>query len=201
MTKKIFVAGLGLALVLGGSVLRASPESEAAFVNAKARWDQESAKFEFEKKSARGRHDKSLLVSYLRQWPRAGNSDQAFLMLIEDGFCATWAGYPDCGVIEISAYEQFLSAFPTSEMAEQVKYKMAEDYYQMAWLWTNGKGVHNERYADLFRAQCLTLCRELKDAKDPAVKAAAAGLELKTQNNFSRPIAPMPPRVLQPDYY
>jgi len=176
------------------------PEEAAFFYAAKAEWDQETEKLEKQGKPAKGRRDQKLLREFLTSWPESDFADQAFLTLLEEGTCLDWKGYPDCGVIEVRVYEEFLKRYPNSQLREEVELRMAEAYYQMAYLWIKGAGEHSEKWSDLFRAQGLKIALKLKKSHNPAVSKSVEELEKKLSNNFPRPIAPIPAEVLRPDY-
>ena len=165
------------------------------------KWDHESAELKAKGKPERGHHDKSPVVEFLRKYPKGEYSDRVYLLLLEDGFCSTWANYPDCGAIEITGYEKFLDSYPDSPLKEEVELKMARDYFSMAWLWLHGDGEHSDKWSDLFRAQSLGMAKNLKKSQNPQTRLQASELEQKLLKKFPRPIAPLPPQVLQPDYY
>lgn len=165
------------------------------------KWDRESAGLKARGKPERGQHDKSLLIQFLQRFPKGEYSERVYLLLLEDGFCQTWANYPDCGAIEIAGYEQFLENFPDTRLREEIELKMARDYHQMAWLWLKGDGEHSDKWSELFRGQSLSMARKLQKSQNPQIKQSALELEQKLFNNFARPVAPVPPQVLRPDYY
>ena len=165
------------------------------------KWDQESAGLKARHKPERGHHDKSLALEFLRKYPKGEYSARAYLLVLEDGFCSTWANYPDCGAIEITGYEKFLDSYPDSRLKEGVELKMAQDYFSMAWLWLHGDGEHSDKWSNLFRAQSLDMAKNLKKSQDPQIQEAASELEQKLLKKFPLPIAPVPPQVLRPDYY
>jgi hypothetical protein len=176
-------------------------EETARFQELTGKWDRETAALNAQHKPERGHHDPALAIQYLRSYAKGKNSDRVFLLLLEDGFCSTWAGYPDCGAIEIKGYERFLENFPDSALKEEIELKMARDYFSMAWLWLNGKGERSEKWSDLFRAQSLEITRKLARSSNPQIRQAASELEQKLGKDFPRPIAPVPSQVLSPDYY
>jgi hypothetical protein len=175
-------------------------EEQAAFEAAKTRWEGESAKLKSAGKPERGHHDSSLLTEYVKRWPAGEFADQAALMLIEDSFCATWADYPDCGLLEVKGYEELLTHYPGTALKDEIELKRAQAYYEMARLWLSGSGQHSDNMSDLARGQSLEIALELKTSKNPEIQKSAGELEQKLATDFTRPIAPIPSGVLQKDY-
>jgi len=171
------------------------------FQVANIKWNQESEKLKSLGKPERGHHDRSLFQEFLARWPDSSFAARAALILMEDGFCVTWAGFPDCGMIEVQGYEELLKHYPGSEMREEIELKRAKVYYQMAWLWQNGAGVKSDRWSDLFRSQSLEIVRRLKQSPNQQIKQETDELEQKLNKDFARPLAPLVVRVLTPDYY
>ena len=176
-------------------------EDAVAFYKAKAEWEKEEENFKKQDKPSKGRHNQKMLREFLRKFPESEFADNAFLMLMEEATCADWNGYPDCGVIEIRFYEEFLKRYPESEMKDEVMLKMAEAYYQMAYLWVYGKGAHSEKWSDLFRGESLKIAVQLKHVDNAMIRKGAEELEKKLKDDFKRPIAPIPAWVLDPRYF
>jgi len=170
------------------------------FQAARIRWEEESAKLNAAGRPERGHHDRSLLNEFLRRWPGSEFADRAALILLEDGFCQTWADYPDCGIIEAAGYENLLADYPGTRLREEIELKAAKAYCRMAWLWLYGQGQHSDRWSELFRGQSLGMARRLKKSSDQKIGKSARELEQKLINDFPRPIAPIPARVLDPNY-
>ena len=170
------------------------------FQVARLMWDQETRDAEANKMPSRGHHDRSLLTEYVRRWPRGDYADRASLMLIEDSFCTTWANFPDCGLVEVKGYEELLDQYPGTLLKDEVELKQARAFYEMARLWLSGSGQHSDNMSDLARGQSLEIARELKSSQSLEIQKSAGELEQKLVQEFSRPIAPVPSRVLQKDY-
>jgi len=175
-------------------------EEQAAFESAKMKWEEESAKLKSDGKPSRGHHDRGLLTEYISRWPHGESADQAALILIEDSLCATWANYPDCGLLEVKGYEELLSHYPGTALKDEIELKRAQAYYEMARLWLSGSGQHSDNMSDLARGQSLEIAQELKTSKNSEIQKSAGELEQKLARDFPRPIAPVPSRVLQKDY-
>jgi len=171
------------------------------FQVARIKWEQETKRLIQENKPTRNHHDPSLFIQFLKRHPTSRYLDRVFLILAEESFCQDWAGYPDCGMIEVSIYEQFLLSFPQSQLREEVELKRARVYYQMAWLWLSGNGEHIEKWAELFRAQSLKIVLNLKNSPNWQVKNSAVEIEQKIYNDFPRPIAPISSELLERDIY
>jgi len=170
------------------------------FQVARIKWRQESVNVQSQGKPGRSHHDRTLFTEFLKRWPASELAGEAALILLEDSFCATWAGFPDCGMLEAKGYEELLKRYPGSGLRDEIELKRATVYCQMAWLWQNGAGEKIDRWSDLFRSQSLEIARQLKPSPNPAIKKAADELEQKLQKDFPRPIAPLPLRVLDPNY-
>jgi len=184
-----------------GKITDENDQERVRFQELKDKWDQESAELKAKGKPGSGHHDKSLASEFLRKYPKGEYSDRVYLLVLEDGFCSTWSNYPDCGAVEITGYEKFLDSYPDSPLKEEVELKMARDYFSMARLWLHGDGEHSDKWSDLFRAQSLDMARKLKKSQNPQTRQAASELEQKLLEKFTRPIAPVPPELLRPDYY
>jgi len=201
----IFLA-TGLALLslcpcLAWQALAQGNEEELSWFRvAVARWESESAARSAQGKPERGHHDRSLFIEFLSRWPNSEFADQAHLLLLEDSFCVTWAGYPDCGLLEAAAYNRLLKKFPGGSMREEIELRRAAVYYEMARLWLKGEGAHSERWSDLCRAQSLEAALKLKSSSNPATSDAATRLEQKLTREFDRPMAPVPAQIPDPGY-
>ena len=179
---------------------KAKIQELASYDAAKAKWDQQAAELQARGKPLPGHHDPGPYREFLKQWPESEFADQVFLSLLEEGMCADWKGFPDCGVIAIQADEEFLRRYPSSKLREPVELKMAQAYYEMARLWLYGQGEHNEKWSDLFRGQGLKMALALGRSTDPAIREQAAELARKCNADFPRPIAPAPAGVLDSNY-
>lgn len=167
------------------------------------RWEEESR--ELLKESGvilPNHHSKAVFEELIKLYPESSFSDNAHFELLKEKFCANWNNYPDCGILEIRAYEDFLSRYPQTELRFEVEYKRAETYFKVAKLYLNGAGVPNPTKADLFRSQSIRICQKLLSSNAPEqLKIKTNELLRHLEQNFPRPAVSLIEEVVNPDYY
>lgn len=115
------------------------------------------------------------LQRLLSEYPNSSSADDAALMLIEDGFCLTDAGFPDCLALTIRGYEAFLAAYPNSDRRPQALKLLAAHYLDLSFRYEQAKPWQSAEKAELCLGRALQLAELLAAGAGPE---AAFGREL-----------------------
>ena len=91
------------------------------------------------------------------EYPNTGVADDATLRLIEDGFCLTDAGYPDCNAFAIRGYEAFLAAYPYTDRKSYVLKRMAANYLDLSFRYEEDRPWQSAEKAELCLGRALQL--------------------------------------------
>jgi hypothetical protein len=99
-------------------------------------------------------------------------TDNAALVLVEDGFCLADVGYPECIAWTIKGYEGWLKAYPYSDQKPRVLKTLAERYLILADRLDQPKPWHSPERAELCRGRALELAQAVAET-DPDSELSA----------------------------
>jgi len=132
-----------------------------------------------------------LLRRLAAEHPGSARVDDAALLLIEDGFCLTDAGYPECVGFAIEGYEAFLRAYPYSDRRSRVLRQLVERYLELSSRYEQERPWNSPERAELCRGRALEIAERLAanpELADSAwARATAAGIR-----NSGKPFSIVP---------
>lgn len=175
---------------------RGDPAPLVLFQLGRLRWEDETRKLEAKGLLRKNQHSKDLFEKLIENHPYSAFTDDAALMLIEDSLCFSDEGYPDCDMLEIRAYENFLKTYPHSDRSAEVIFRMAELFMELSELHAPGESGdgresrpwENKIRAELFLGQAKRLSLTIKENHPGSQEARKASTLLERIN--SSPLVP-----------
>ena len=125
--------------------------------------------------AAARRAGNDLLRKLVADYPQSAVADDAALRVIEDGFCLTDAGYPDCTALAIRGYEAFLDAYPYSDRRTYVLKRLATNYLDLSFRFEQDQPWQSPEKSERCLGRALQLAELLAQGPEPE---AAFGREL-----------------------
>ncbi len=154
------------------------PLDDVLFRLGSIRWMEETQALDESASPKRGMHSGAFYNRLLAECPESPFVAAAALRILEDGFCGSWSGYPDCAKLEIERYEEFLQAYPESELKPYVLGQMSERYLALAGFYDQARPWGNPALVELCRISVFYLLKDLSKRHADLPGAAAAKVEL-----------------------